>query len=37
VVGESLDALIGAWSKNEEKAFLKTVAAFDKVDPAFWR
>ena len=36
VVGESLDALIGSWSKDEEQAFLKTVAAFDKIDPAFW-
>lgn len=37
VVGESLDALIGSWSKNEEATFLRAIAAFDKVDPAFWR
>jgi len=37
VIGESLDALIGSWSKDEEAAFLRAIAAFDKVDPAFWR
>jgi hypothetical protein len=36
-IGESLDEFIGSWSKDEEAAFLKAIAAFEKVDPAFWR
>lgn len=37
VVGRSLDALIGSWSKAEEKTFLDAVSVFEKVDSAFWR
>lgn len=37
VVGDSLDTVIGSWSKDEEEVFLKAVAVFDKIDPAFWR
>lgn len=37
VVGESLDALIGSWSKEEEAAFLEAMRAFGEIDPALWR
>ena len=37
VVGESLDALIGAWSKDQEAAFLKAIAPFAEIDAALWR
>ena len=37
VVGESLDTLIGSWSKEEETAFLKAIAPFEEIDPTLWR
>ncbi len=33
-VGSSLDHLIGAWSKKEEKEFLQSIEVFEKVDEA---
>ena len=35
-VGDSLDHLIGKWSKQEENDFLKSVEAFEKVDERLW-
>jgi hypothetical protein len=37
VVGESLDALIGSWSRDEEAAFLEAIAVFEEIDSALWR
>ena len=37
VVGESLDALIGSWSEDEEAAFLGAIATFEEIDPSLWR
>ena len=35
-VGDSLDALIGCWSADEEKAFRKATELFETIDPALW-
>ncbi len=32
VVGESLDALIGSWTRDEEAAFLEAIAAFEEIE-----
>jgi hypothetical protein len=37
VVGDSLDDLIGAWSRADERVFLAATAAFEKVDESLWR
>ncbi len=37
VVGDSLDSLIGSWSKRDEAEFLKAIAPLEKVDPSLWR
>ena len=36
VVGDSLDHLIGTWSKREEQAILKAVESFEGIDEALW-
>lgn len=36
VVGESLDHLIGKWSEEEEKEFLRAVEAFEQIDESIW-
>ncbi len=35
-VGDTLGSLIGAWSQEEEEAFLQTLAPLDHIDKAFW-
>jgi hypothetical protein len=35
-VGDSLDALIGCWSADEERAFRKATEVFETIDPALW-
>ena len=37
VVGDSLDHLIGTWSKAEEREFLQAIRELEEVDPALWR
>jgi hypothetical protein len=37
VVGNSLDHLIGKWSDEEAKAFLKSIAPLEQVDRSFWK
>ena len=37
VVGDSLDHLIGSWSKAEESEFLRAIGSFEEIDPSLWR
>jgi len=37
VVGDSLDSLIGKWSEEESKAFLKSIAPLEQIDRSFWK
>src|SRR2546422_11000417 len=37
VVGDSLDDLIGSWSKAEESEFLQTIGRLEEIDPSLWR
>lgn len=37
VVGDSLDSLIGSWSKEDEAGFLKAISPLEKVDPSLRR
>jgi hypothetical protein len=37
VVGNSLDHLIGCWSVQEERDFLKAVEVFEQIDESLWR
>ena len=36
VVGNSLDEVIGTWTKEDEQTFLKTQAVFQTVDEDLW-
>ena len=36
-VGDSMKALIGTWSREEEAEFRRAVRPFEKVDAAFWK
>ena len=36
VVHHDLDALIGAWTEEEEATFTAAVAPFEAIDPALW-
>ena len=36
VVGHSLDAFIGTWSKEDERELLEAVEVFEQVDESFW-
>jgi len=36
-VGESLDHLIGRWSKEEADVFLKSIQSTEQIDRAFWK
>ncbi len=36
-VGDSLKALIGTWSREEEEEFRRAVRSFEEVDPDFWK
>ena len=37
LVGDSLDSLIGSWSKEDEADFLKAIASLERVDASLWR
>jgi hypothetical protein len=37
VVGDSLDDLIGSWSKAEESEFLQAIIGLEEIDPSLWR
>lgn len=37
VVGDSLDHLIGSWSKGEERKFLKAIKVLEEIETAAWR
>jgi hypothetical protein len=37
VVGDSLDHLIGSWSKAEESEFLGAISELEEIDPSLWR
>lgn len=37
VVGDSLDDLIGSWSKAEEGEFLGAIGNLEEIDPSLWR
>ena len=36
-VGDSLDDLIGSWSRAEESEFLQAIGGLEEIDPALWR
>jgi antitoxin (DNA-binding transcriptional repressor) of toxin-antitoxin stability system len=36
VVGNSLDHLIGTWSREEAADFLKAVSVFEEIDESLW-
>ena len=36
-VGDSLDGLIGSWSKAEESGFLQAISVLEEIDPSLWR
>ncbi len=37
VVGDSLDRLVGCWSREEEAEFLRAIEPLERVDPEVWR
>ncbi len=37
VVGDSLDDLIGSWSRAEEIEFLQAIGGLEEIDPSLWR
>ncbi len=37
VVGDSLDDLIGSWSKAEESELLQAIGGLEEIDPSLWR
>lgn len=36
-VGDSLDHLIGKWSAEEEKDFLRGIEPLEQIDRSFWK
>ncbi len=36
-IGPGLDRFIGVWSEDEERVFLQSIEAFDRVDPELWK
>ena len=36
-VGDSMNALIGTWTQEEEDEFRRAVRPFEEVDPDFWK
>jgi hypothetical protein len=36
-VGDSLDGLIGSWSKDEESEFLQAISLLEEIDQSLWR
>lgn len=37
VVGDSLDHLIGKWSADESREFLKSIRSLEQIDRFFWK
>ena len=37
VVGDSLDHLIGSWSKEEARELLKNIQPLEQIDRSFWK
>ena len=37
IVGDSLDHLIGRWSAEEEKEFLRSIEPLEQIDRSFWK
>ena len=37
IVGDSLDHLIGKWSAEESKRFLKKIKPLEQIDRTFWK
>jgi hypothetical protein len=37
VVGDSLNHLIGKWSKEEANTLLKSLSPLDQIDRSFWK
>jgi hypothetical protein len=37
VVGDSLDSLIGKWSEEESRAFLKSIEPLEQIDRSIWK
>jgi hypothetical protein len=37
VVGDSLDHLIGSWSKAEESEFLQAISGLEEIEPSLWQ
>jgi hypothetical protein len=37
VVGDSLDHLIGSWSRSEEGEFLRAISGLEEIDPSLWQ
>ncbi len=37
VVGDSLDHLIGKWSLEESREFLKSIGPLEQIDRSFWK
>ncbi len=35
-IGPALDRFIGVWSDDEERAFLRSIEALERVDPDLW-
>ncbi len=35
-IGDSLDAFIGSWTRDEEREFLNTIEATEEIEAAFW-
>ena len=35
-VGDSLDAFIGSWTREEEQEFLKSIESTQAIEAAFW-
>ncbi len=36
-VGNSLDHLIGKWSREEERDFLESIESLEQIDRSFWK
>jgi len=37
IVGDSLDHLIGKWSAEEEREFLRGIEPLEQIDRSFWK
>ena len=37
IVGNSLDHLIGKWSSEEEREFMRSIEPLEQIDRSFWK